>query len=212
MRDNFSGGSKKVALLHNRQTMLRREIRNMNNGTAAVINSTAINRFWLRLVRFNSQIIGYTSANGLQWTQTMVAPVSMGSCVHIGLVVYGSSPGSDVTATFSNVLIVGNSSIFNLQAPNTDNDIDLNSLDLESILFPNPAMDITYLDLSNLEGQEAEIVLLDLMGKQVMQQKIETISGSTYPLDVSALPNGVYTLILSSGNQPPQSLRLLIQH
>ncbi len=211
MRETLSGGSKKVTLLHNRQTMLRREIRNTTNGTGTVINSVAFNRFWLRLVRFNNQIVGYTSANGIQWTQSMVSSVSMGSCIQVGMVVYGSSPGSDVTATFSNVLIVGNS-MLNLQVNNTDSSPDLNSLDLESMLFPNPAVDITYLDLSNLEGQEAEIVLLDLMGRPVMQQKIDTITGSTYPLDVSALPNGVYTLILSSGNQPPQSLRLLIQH
>lgn len=211
MRETLSGGSKKVTLLHNRQSMLRREIRNITNGTGSVTNSPAINRFWLRLVRVGNQIVGYTSVNGTAWNQTMVTSVAMNSCIQVGMVVYGSSPGSEVTATFSNVLIVG-SSMQNLQEQGTGSVVDLNSLDLATMLFPNPATDLTYLDLSNLENQEVELLLQDLTGRQVLLQQLPEAPAELYPLDVSSLPNGVYTLSIRIGNQPPRAVRLLVQH
>jgi hypothetical protein len=213
MRETLSGGSKKVTLLHNRQSLLRREIRNVTNGPASVTNTLSINRFWLRLTRVNNQIIGYTSANGIQWRQSMVTSVSMNSCIQVGMVVYGSSPGSVVTATFSNVLIIGNG-MLNLQeqGTGTDNFTDLNNLNFTAMLFPNPATNLTYLILGNIENQEAKLLLQDMTGRQVLMQQLTKNPGELNPLDVSSLPGGVYTLTIIIGNQPPQVLRLVVQH
>ncbi len=68
---------------------------------------------------------------------------------------------------------------------------DKNSLQL----FPNPAKNILYLQVSG-ENENAWIQILDLSGRIVKDQKIILNGNSLLSLDISELPKSIYTLIL----------------
>lgn len=72
-------------------------------------SNTAPNN-WVRMVRSGNSLIGYSSADGQNWTliYTGVVP-SLQSTVYIGLIVTSSSWGALSTATFDNVKIIGGS-------------------------------------------------------------------------------------------------------
>jgi len=62
---------------------------------------------WVRLVRSGSTITGYTSPNGVDWTQQDTANIPMpGSAVLLGLVVGSTNPQAFCTATFDNVSVL----------------------------------------------------------------------------------------------------------
>ena len=65
-------------------------------------------------------------------------------------------------------------------------------------LTPNPASDFLYASVTTARAQTCSIVILDLSGRPVMKDRIDAMAGySTTLVDVSELPNGYYSALLS---------------
>jgi uncharacterized protein (TIGR02145 family) len=76
------------------------------------------------------------------------------------------------------------------------NSSSINNLDnhMDFFFYPNPANDRLY--LKNIKSSDAQIMIFDLHGKQVISRQI-----SSNPIDISSLSKGVYTVkIVDSGN------------
>jgi regulation of enolase protein 1 (concanavalin A-like superfamily) len=61
--------------------------------------------YWVRLVRSGTTFTGFTSADGVTWTQAGSAVIAMGATVDIGLAVTSRNNGVLNTATFDHVSI-----------------------------------------------------------------------------------------------------------
>jgi hypothetical protein len=69
-------------------------------------------------------------------------------------------------------------------------------------VFPNPLTDITTLEVHSLESTPTEIIVFNIIGKQVFSTKIMGISpNSKIEVDLSSLNPGVYFLNLMSQKQ-----------
>jgi hypothetical protein len=83
--------------------------------------------------------------------------------------------------------------------------LDENKLEDQLIinLFPNPAKDNLTVRFKTEDNGEVEIALLDMLGKEVLHQKVsgDQVFNQAIQFDVSALNNGIYFVQVSSGNQ-----------
>ncbi len=63
-------------------------------------------------------------------------------------------------------------------------------------IFPNPADNLIYIQISGCSSDRAEIEILDMTGKIVRKERISVLNTASiqYPLDVSGLPAGLYTI------------------
>jgi hypothetical protein len=71
-----------------------------NGGTAAFPNA------WVRLVRTGNTLVGYSSTNGVAWTQVGSRSISMASQIHLGLAVTSAKTNTLNTSVFDNVVVV----------------------------------------------------------------------------------------------------------
>ncbi len=60
---------------------------------------------WVRIVRLGDQFTGYTSTDGVNWTQRGTATVAMAADVHIGLAVTAHNDGAINTSVIDNVSV-----------------------------------------------------------------------------------------------------------
>ena len=65
-------------------------------------------------------------------------------------------------------------------------------------LYPNPATQYVVLDLSTGEEMFGVVVIMDMLGRQCLQQKVE---GTKCQISVSDLPVGMYFLSYTDGNR-----------
>jgi len=77
-------------------------------------------------------------------------------------------------------------------------------------VFPNPAASSLHI-LTDGQAAQLETRLLDLQGRLVFAQTMEASSGNVGPIDVSALPNGIYLLQLE-GEGIRETHKIIVQH
>lgn len=209
MRESNAGGAKKVQLTTNMNSNLsRREIRTTTNGQAYPQQFPAQNRFWLRIVRQGNQFIGYTSPNGVQWYQTMIATVSMSSCIQIGLVLSNYEQNSTVSATFANVSYTGSGGA--LAAFNNNGFVEESYALLDFVVFPNPTTGVINVDLSQYLGKPARLEVCNLLGQVLQAITIEEVL-NTEQLDLSTYQNGMYLLRLRTDGLPDVTKRITLE-
>lgn len=63
-------------------------------------------------------------------------------------------------------------------------------------VFPNPAHDLIYLTLGFAQPREAEVLLADMLGRQVWRQRLEFSPKEAVEISVSELPAGLYSVIV----------------
>ncbi len=81
-------------------------------GTAAQdATSGATAPQWLRLVRSGSTLTGYSSPDGVNWTETGAETISMNTDVYVGLALTSHDTAAAATAVFSNVSVVSNQTL-----------------------------------------------------------------------------------------------------
>jgi subtilisin-like proprotein convertase family protein len=189
IRETNTPGSKMVSLMTNLQNFHRREARLTTNGLAMPQILPSLNRFWLRLVRQGNLIIGYTSANGVNWSMAMQVQITMANCIQVGLVATGASPGDQVTAIFGNVSVaqamlrpVGNGGFE-----------QSGSQGLELLnMYPNPGSDIISLKWSEMQKSGWEIIVTDALGRVIKTEQGGLISDNYHELDMSKVSAGLY--------------------
>ena len=64
-------------------------------------------------------------------------------------------------------------------------------------VFPNPAVDFTYININNSENKTYDIRLSTMSGKQLQSTSFE---GSQYVLNTSNLPVGIYMIQIRQGD------------
>jgi hypothetical protein len=67
---------------------------------------------------------------------------------------------------------------------------------LDFQVFPNPASEEVFIDLKKYEGKTVEIFMTDITGKIVLDKIIQNVTVAPLQLDLNALENGSYTLIV----------------
>ncbi|MFM9947094.1 MAG: HYR domain-containing protein [Saprospiraceae bacterium] len=215
MRENNSAGAKKIQLMTNRNSNLsRREARYTTNAQAYPQQSSALNRFWLRLVRQGNQFTGYTSANGIQWTQVMTATINMGDCVEMGLVATNYQFNSTVTATFANVSITGG--VSSLATPVGIGDFVrandyLPQPELDFKVFPNPTTGQLSVDLSAYGDQKAVLEIRDTKGVLIKSETVNSIESPVVRFDLSDCPRGIYFIRVHLENRAGMVKRVVLQ-
>lgn len=75
-------------------------------------------------------------------------------------------------------------------------------------VFPNPVTTILQVDLSAWAGEPARLQVLDAIGRLQIDQ---TVAGETsaVPVDFSALPGGIYALVVTSQNGERKTVRVV---
>ena len=81
--------------------------RTSTSGSSSVIGNTSPVNFpyWVKLVRNSNSFTGYSSSDGVNWTQVGTTTVSMAQNVYIGLAVSSNTTSTLTTATFDHVSI-----------------------------------------------------------------------------------------------------------
>ena len=66
--------------------------------------------------------------------------------------------------------------------------------------YPNPVSDILYLDFDLNQNEEVQILITDLVGKQITLKKLGSLSAGNhkYQLETASYLRGMYTLSLKT--------------
>ena len=213
MRESNVAGAKKVHLLTNRQFYHRREVRNANNAQVIPQTWLGYDRYWLRLVRTGTDIVGFISPNGNQWVQVLVAKVNMNSCIEIGLLTHHNNTTGNMTATFSNVAVTGNTTYY-LQEQNNPGTTTPDAAQAainQGAVYPNPSTGEIFVDLTSFAVEEMQLEVYDQLGRQLQSLQLSPMDMPWQRVDLSNLPAGVYFVKLSAAGYPQQTERVLIQ-
>lgn len=143
--------------------------------------------------------------NGIRYTATIVIPGPFASNSRLRL--RADASADDDQVYIDDVVITGCS-----QALRPDNPVveaRLNEQDEENYpsiaalkLSPNPAKDVLNIDYQIDQDGAVQVVLNDLAGRVVFQNKYQVSTGEQrVSVDLSTLPAGLYTVTLSGGNQ-----------
>ncbi len=211
MRESNAAGAKKVHLLSNRQTQHRREVRTANNAQVIPQMMMSSQRYWLRLVRTGSDIVGFASANGTQWAQVMAAKVSMNNCIEIGLITHHNNATGQVTTVFSDVAVTGSGGS-NLQqiVPGVQTNAE-QVVANHGHVFPNPTTGEVLIDLSSFQTTEMQIGVFDQLGRQLQVLQVAPMDVPWQRVDLSGYPAGVYFVKLKAEGLPQQTERVILQ-
>lgn len=69
---------------------------------------------------------------------------------------------------------------------------------LDFTIFPNPSSDEAYIDLKKYEGKSVEIFMADINGKIVFNKIVENVHSAPLRLDLDAIENGFYGVVIKS--------------
>jgi regulation of enolase protein 1 (concanavalin A-like superfamily) len=118
IRDGLAAGAKHAAIILTPSGQVQFISRSSTNGSASVLNgATPGLSTWVRLTRVGNVITGYTSPDGVSWTQVSQATVSMSAVVNIGLLTASLTPLSPFTSLkldtgkIDNVTVTGDTTV-----------------------------------------------------------------------------------------------------
>jgi predicted outer membrane repeat protein len=208
MRENNSGGAKKAQLMTNLSNFSRREFRTVTGGSSIPQQFLSPNRYWLRLVRSGNQFSMHVSADGVNWFFSGAQNITMSSCIVSGLVVTNYSSNSEVSATFSNVTIVGSG-----QFLAAEDHISLDQQNLRSsevTIYPNPAHSEAWIALGDYNGEEVSITIRDVNGKVISHQGTQQEGSSRQRIDLSGMTSGVYIVEIDRAGYKKTVERLVV--
>lgn len=77
-------------------------------------------------------------------------------------------------------------------------------------LFPNPASDLSRIELSKVQGKEVRIEVATLLGQPVFQQILPEADQAFFPLPVERWKDGLYLVTVHAENLRPFTKRLII--
>ncbi|MCK6693855.1 MAG: M12 family metallo-peptidase [Thermoanaerobaculia bacterium] len=144
-------------------------------------------------------------ANGVRYTATIVIPGPFAS--NSRLRIRADASADDDQIYIDDVVITGCSQSLRPNDPVAEARTgDQDEENLPSIaavkLSPNPAKDVLNIDYQIDQDGLVQVVLNDLAGRTVFQNKYQVSAGEQrVSVDLSALPAGLYMVTLSGGNQ-----------
>jgi hypothetical protein len=209
IRESNAPGAKMVAVYSNLSSLLRRELRTMDNGPRTSTNSFTPFATWLRLRRQGDYIRAfYRTTDTGSWQLFHQVYLPMGECVEMGLAVFTTDPNGDANAIFSNVGSRSQGSS-NFSIPDWGNEAPSEAVRTATV-FPNPASGQFTLTFSKPLTAIGTATLLNELGQQVRQ--FDLYSGDL-EIDGSliGLPPGLYFLQAATSDGYQETLKLLKQ-
>jgi hypothetical protein len=188
-------------------TNIRREIRNVTNGAASILNLFRPAHTWLRLVRNGSNFVGYTSTNGVAWDFAFSTTISMSGCIYAGLFAESINNAVTTTATFDNVSILGGTPMLGANVQGITPALD----GLTVSVYPNPTSGEMTLSVAGAPERNLQLEVTDALGRIVRNIALPEGAIFTYPLDLSKEPAGVYYLRLRSETGVESVQRVVVQ-
>jgi len=108
IRQDLTAGSPRASMALSWSNGARFRTRSVASGSTATTTQTGIPKYpyWVRLVRKNDTFTGYTSPDGITWTQVgSPTTIAMGTNVHVGMAVTSNSDGGFNDAIFKQVSV-----------------------------------------------------------------------------------------------------------
>jgi hypothetical protein len=209
MRETTASGSKKAVLKSQLSSILKREVRTATNGLVQSQTLMAPNRPWLRLDRTGNTFKAYHSTNGVNWNLAFSVQIVMANCIEVGLLAESINSSTLSKVVYNDIQISGG--ILPLpEASGNSYAHDLSQKDF--LVFPNPASDELFLDLSLYSGQPVRIELFSTHG-QLLQffERAEVASGLIEQVDLSGYLSGMYFVKVRSNGLPDVTKRVVLQ-
>ncbi len=161
IRETLMPGSKKVSMKTQLTTNIRREIRSVTNGAAAILNYIRPGHTWLRLERSGGNFVGYSSPDGVSWSFAFTAPVSMTGCVYVGIFSESINNSVTNTATFDNVSVTGTP----IPLIGNFNQLPVAESGEEVQIYPNPTTGELNIDLDVHAGKPGVVQVFNVLGR-----------------------------------------------
>lgn len=108
IRKDLTAGSPRASMALSWSNGARFRTRSIADGVTTTTTQTGIPKYpyWVRLVRKDDTFTGYTSPDGINWTQVGTpSTIAMGTAVYVGLAVTSNSDGSFNDVIFKNVSV-----------------------------------------------------------------------------------------------------------
>jgi hypothetical protein len=108
IRKDLTAGSPRASMALSWSNGARFRTRSTAGGGTSTVTQSGIPKYgyWVRLVRKNDTFTGYTSPDGITWTQVGTpTTIAMGTDVYVGLAASSNSDGSFNDALFKNVTV-----------------------------------------------------------------------------------------------------------
>ncbi len=115
-RESLAPNAKHVMIVMRPTTGIIMQSRSTVGGATAGNGTVAqVAPYWVRLTRVGNLFTGFTSVDGVTWTQLGTKTLAMPSQVFVGLAATANSTTVMNTGTFTNVAVTGNASVVNRQ-------------------------------------------------------------------------------------------------
>jgi predicted outer membrane repeat protein len=216
IREGNFEGARKVDLLSNGGSFIYRRSRTTTFGAEQTQLLFRPGHNWFRIMRFGPVFRGFTSTNGIFWQVAFQVYLPMGTndCLQIGLMVHSTDPAFTTTASFDNVSI-GGFPTFPITDPD-DQQFGLNGAESnfsgEISVYPNPSVNVAYLNLERLNDRAEQITLSNSLGQIVKQIDLSGQEAIRVPIDISQLSNGVYELSVFTSTGLIQTTKLVVSN
>lgn len=208
MRESNAPGAKKAQLMTNLSQFNRREFRTATNGQAFPQQFPSQNRYWLRIVRNGQQFNMYASPNGMAWYLAGVQSIPMNTCISAGLVATNYNSNSAITATFSNVDLMGSS--VTLSAPPIQAGVQAALEQMDFSVYPNPTSGELNVDLGQYTGRSVRLEVYSLEGKLLQFSEIDEVQTTVETLNLVSYRYGMYMVKVKSEGLPDVARRVVV--
>ncbi len=166
----------------------------------------------------------------LQWSGTQSVQIPVATSVDILGNVYGDfkvvqqldQEGNDCRIAYSGCSEINRQcggSAFALRQQETPYPVGAAALDDLSVqpfpekdvnLYPNPARQAVYLGLEGYSGETVDIELYNSVSRQIKRIRVVEAAGAPLEINLAGIPNGVYYIIIHTGDGRPISKKLVI--
>lgn len=208
IRESSHPGAKMVAIYSNQTSIVRREIRSVDNADKSVGLILAPAHQWLRLVRSGNYIGGfYRNSAGGSWQLFFLAYLPMQNCVEMGIAAFTHDPNGTADVSFSQIRYSSNAGE-NLSTPER---IELESWEppvVKATIAPNPVRDVMTLTFSRPLFADGTATLFNEVGQRVGQMPLRE-GASTLDWVTGQLPAGFYFLHLKGENGYQEVLKVV---
>lgn len=208
MREGTSDDDKSVGMFSDLTQVILWQARYATGGPKVTQSFNRPFPIWLKVERQGDWFFGYYSATGpANFQYVHAVNVSMASCIEVGLGVFSSIPGEEVTATYSNVEV--NGGILPFGDPENTLQLTVGSTDAaQPRLFPNPTSGNITLDFRQTVDKPTTLVLRNKLGQIIKQRPLELPALQT-DWDMSELLDGIYLIEIHSEGEAPKTLRFI---
>jgi hypothetical protein len=182
----------------------------INNLTATSLNSNSIALTWQDITDFEKGfVIEYKPDNSAVFIRLDSVAANQTSYTHTGLVLnnknqYRIYAYNDTIKTLNSAVVSGTV---------ITNTVDLIDPSASILVYPNPSIDgHIHINLNNYNGNSITVKLIDISGKIIHQEKINTSSSvNIYSLNINTVPaSGTYILDVI-GEKLKQKVKVIIK-